>query len=399
MYENTTYEVILQRMLDRVPDKFDKREGSVIWDTHSPTAIELQILYLELDVILKEAYGDSASREFLILRCKERGIYPHEATKAVLKGVFVPSTIDVTGKRFNIGDMNYVVSGKTADGEYQVECETAGKIGNQFFGPMIPIEYIKGLERAELTEILIPGEDEEETEDLRQRYFASFEETAFGGNVRDYKERTNAIPGVGSTKVTRIWNGDISPAEMIPSNNVQIWYEGIKDTLSGEVKNWLDKVYTAAKEKKLTVGGTVLLTIVNSEFGTASDALIHTVQEIIDPEQNAGGGYGLAPIGHVVLVRSAKAVSIDIKTTLFFEEGYDWENLQSLIEDAIDSYLLELRKMWDKSSCLTIRLSQIDNRLLGVRGVVDIQNTRINGLSSNLTLGEYEIPILGGVEA
>lgn len=143
----------------------------------------------------------------------------------------------------------------------------------------------------------------------------------------------------------------------------------------------------------------MLLTIVNSEFGTASDALIHTVQEIIDPEQNAGGGYGLAPIGHVVLVRSAKAVSIDIKTTLFFEEGYDWENLQSLIEDAIDSYLLELRKMWDKSSCLTIRLSQIDNRLLGVRGVVDIQNTRINGLSSNLTLGEYEIPILGGVEA
>ena len=157
MYENTTYEVILQRMLDRVPDKFDKREGSIIWDTHSPTAIELQILYLELDVILKEAYGDSASREFLILRCKERGIYPHEATKAVLKGVFTPSTIDVTGQRFNIGDINYIVTGKIADGEYRVECETAGKIGNQFFGSMIPIEYIKGLQTAELTEILVPG--------------------------------------------------------------------------------------------------------------------------------------------------------------------------------------------------------------------------------------------------
>ena len=43
MYENVTYEVILQRMLECVPDQFDKREGSVIWDTHSPTAIELQI--------------------------------------------------------------------------------------------------------------------------------------------------------------------------------------------------------------------------------------------------------------------------------------------------------------------------------------------------------------------
>lgn len=202
MYEDTTYEVLLERMLGRVPDKFDKREGSVIWDTHSPTAIELQILYIELDTILKEAYGDSASREFLILRCRERGIYPHEATHAVLKGVFAPSTVDVTGQRFNIGDINYVVTGKIADGEYQVECETAGKTGNQFFGTMIPIEYINGLQSAELVEILIPGEDEEETEDLRKRYFASFGENAFGGNRADYLEKTNAIPGVGRTKVT-----------------------------------------------------------------------------------------------------------------------------------------------------------------------------------------------------
>lgn len=88
MYENVTYESILERMLNRIPGKFDKREGSVIWDTHSPTAIELQILYIELDTILREAYGDTASREFLIMRCRERGIYPDEASKAVLRGVF-----------------------------------------------------------------------------------------------------------------------------------------------------------------------------------------------------------------------------------------------------------------------------------------------------------------------
>ena len=33
MYEDTTYEAIRDRMLARVADKFDKREGSVIWDT------------------------------------------------------------------------------------------------------------------------------------------------------------------------------------------------------------------------------------------------------------------------------------------------------------------------------------------------------------------------------
>ena len=87
MYENVTYEMIRDRMLSRIPDKFDKREGSVIWDTHSPTAIELRILYIELDAILREAYGDTASRKFLIFRCKEQGITPYPATNAVLKGV------------------------------------------------------------------------------------------------------------------------------------------------------------------------------------------------------------------------------------------------------------------------------------------------------------------------
>ncbi len=67
---------------------------------------------------------------------------------------------------------------------------------------MIPIDYIQGLKTAELTEILIPGEDEEDTEKLRQRYFDSFKDSAFGGNVRDYLNKTKSIPGVGSVKVT-----------------------------------------------------------------------------------------------------------------------------------------------------------------------------------------------------
>lgn len=110
MYEDQTYEVILERMLARVNEKFDKREGAVIFDTHSPTAIEFQILYIELDTILREAYGDTASREFLILRCKERGITPDPATNAILRGVFTPSNIDVIGiscTKLNISNQPY----------------------------------------------------------------------------------------------------------------------------------------------------------------------------------------------------------------------------------------------------------------------------------------------------
>lgn len=397
MYENITYESILERMLARVPNKFDKREGSVIWDTHSPTAIELQILYIELDMILKEAYGDTASRQFLILRCRERGITPYPATNAVLRGVFVPSDVDVAGQRFNIGDVNYVVTEKIADGEYRVQCETAGRVGNQFLGTMTPIEYVRGLQTAQLTEVLIPGEDEEGTEDLRQRYFDSFNESAFGGNVRDYLEKTNAIPGVGRTKVTRAWNRGISPAGMIPTKRVEAWYEEVREEVEEEVRNWLDLVYHAAKKKQLTVGGTVLLTIMDSEFNAASDALVHTVQEIIDPEVNAGNGNGLAPIGHVVMVQSAVEVTVSVRSSLTFDTGYGWDNLQASLEAAVSDYLLEIRKGWADTDHPVVRISHIDTRLLGVQGVVDVQDTTVNGMDGNLTLGKYEIPVLGGV--
>ena len=398
MYEDQTYEVILERMLARVNEKFDKREGAVIFDTHSPTAIEFQILYIELDTILREAYGDTASREFLILRCKERGITPDPATNAILRGVFTPSNIDVIGKRFNIGTMNYVVLREATDGEggYEVQCETPGIIGNQYLGQMIPIEYIDGLETATLTEILIPGEDEEDTEVLRDRYFASFEEKAFGGNRADYINKTNAIPGVGSTKVTRVWNGDISPASMIPNEAVQAWYKTGLSSLPAAVQSWITAVYTAAKGLKLTTGGTVLITILNSNFDVANETLLNLVKETLDPDEYTGEGYGLAPIGHVVNVVSAEAVEITVKTTITFDVGYSWSNLQTSIDEVIKNYLLELRKTWADEDHLIVRISQIETRLLGIKGIVDITGTTINGAAGNLTLGKYEVPVYEG---
>lgn len=396
MYEHVTYEEILKRMLGRVSSRFDKREGSVIWDTHSPTAIELKILYIELDTIIKEAYGDTASREFLILRCKERGIVPHPATCAVLKGVFTPPNIDVTGKRFSIETINYVVTEKIADGEYQVECEETGRIGNQYSGNMIPIEYVDGLATAELTEILIPGEDAEETEALRERYFNSFGDEAFGGNVQDYLDKTNAIPGVGATKVTRVWNSDITPANMIPTDSVAEWYESIISTVNPDVQLWLSSVYHAGKAKKLTTGGTVKLTIIDSEFNPPTQTLLDTVQTIIDPEINAGEGYGLAPIGHVVTVEGAEAVSIAVKTNLTFDTGFGWTNLQNAIEEAISGYLTELCSGWGDAPYLIVRISQIESRILAIEGIIDVQDTLLNDAAENMALNKFQVPVFGG---
>lgn len=401
MYESQTQEAILERMLGRVSNQMDKRQSSLIWDTHSSTAIELQNLYIELDTMISNSYGDTAAREFLIRLAKDRGITAEPATKAVLKGLFEPANIDMTGQRFNIDRLNYVVGEKIADGEYQVQCETAGIIGNQYLGRMIPIDYINGLQSAELVQVLIPGEDEENTEALRQRYLDSFSSAAFGGNRTDYLAKIKAINGVGDVKIERVWNGGLKPADMIPSADVTSWYNTtMSGTISTAAANWLRTVYTAAHDKKLTVGGTVLVCIVDSDdFGPCSDTLVNTVQTAIDPTQNAGEGEGLAPIGHVVNVRSASAVQVNIKTQLTFEQGYSWANLQKSIEAAAAAYLLELRKEWASRGSLVVRVSRIESEILTVRGVADITGTKLNGIADNLQLGAYDVPSLGEVSA
>ena len=116
MYEGETHEVILDRMLKRVSDKFDKREGSILWDTHSPTAFEFQLLYIELDTILREAYGDTASREFLIRRCKERGIAPDDLEK--VKQKFFKAKNSVRGSGIGLAVVDEIV--QTLGGRFEI---------------------------------------------------------------------------------------------------------------------------------------------------------------------------------------------------------------------------------------------------------------------------------------
>jgi uncharacterized phage protein gp47/JayE len=216
-------------------------------------------------------------------------------------------------------------------------------------------DYINGLGRAEITELLIPGQDEEETEKLRQRYFDSFNMKAYGGNISDYKLKVHEIEGVGAVKVTPVWNG----------------------------------------------GGTVLLTILDSDFNQASPTLIKKVQDTMDPTKDARG-LGVAPIGHIVTVQGTSNVAINIHTNITFEPNFSWSLVKLKVEEVVKNYLLELRKTWalkneKVSNNLVVRVSRIEAKILDINGIMDIQNTTINGSPNNLQLTEYQIPVWGGI--
>lgn len=351
MYEDLSVEVILERMIDRVKEQnsnIDTREGSVIYNALAPAAVELMGMYIEAQRIMDETFADTASREYLIKRAKERGISPQPATNAILKGVFTPRTLTIPiGSRFSLENLNYEVIEKITDGEYQLKCETLGIEGNAHFGTLIPIEYINGLQSAELTELLIPGEDEEETETFRRRYFQSLEAEAYGGNKIDYKTKVALIPGVGGVKVYsgHEWNG----------------------------------------------GGTVKIVITNSNYEKPHETLVETVQEEVDPISSPGEGAGIAPIGHVVTVAGVNETSVDISMLVTLESGFEWDDVQSSVEAAIDEYFLTLNKDWENQTNIIVRISQIETRILAITGVLDIMNTKINGAEENYTVDKESI--------
>ena len=357
-YSEMTFDFLMERMLGEIPDKFDKREGSIIWDALAPAALELENLYIELDYIRKNTFASTADREHLIERAKERGKYVLPATFSTVKAKF-NKQIDVY-TRFNFERLNFFVEEYLGEQEetdkpntylYKLRCENLGTIGNVESGKLTPIDNIQGLTIAEIISLLIPARDEEDTEDFRTRYFESLYLTPYGGNVDDYILKVKELAEIGAVKVEPVWQG----------------------------------------------GGTVKLTILDNKLETPSKELIDEVQEKIDPIPYKGLGKGIAPIGHIVTVLGATKVEINIDTKITFDKETVFKDVKSAIEKTIEEYINELIKQWQNKEYLVVRLSQIEARLLNIPGVLDIENTTINGKEENLILKETEIPAMGVV--
>lgn len=403
LFDSRTYENLLASTLARVPDSFDKRESSIIYNGVAPTTAELAQLYIGMDFVFKATYLLTAPREYLILRAKDRGMEPKSASAAVFRAVF---NIEVPiGSRFSCEDINFVVSERMAEEDteellsYKVFSETVGSAVNDYTGSLIPIEYIDGLTTASLVELLIPGDDEEDTEMFRQRVLDSIQTQPFGGNQADYKQKVLSIEGVSAVKVYPVWNSDVAPSQFVPSESVQNWFEGGMNGVSDSaVIDWITAIYNAALNKKLSVGGTVKLVIMGANNSSPSDELIDIVQTTIDPTQNTGEGLGLAPIGHIVKVEGVKPTLIYVNAIIEYTEGWSIDNARSYIEAAIDEYFSELAQEWEDVDKIVVRLSHLESKILQKCSVMitDITGTAFNGVCSNVYLDADCIPVRGG---
>ena len=351
MFEDVTFDEVMDRMLDRIDDVYDKRESSPIYEALAPAALEIVNIYATISDMFDEIFADTASREYLIRLAIARGLAPFPATNAIVRLDITPASVELeTGSGFTTDSTSYTVTEKLSASSYKMTCNDVGEIGNNYLGDVIPVDYIEGLETAEITEILIYGEAEEDTEDFRERYMQSFTANEFGGNKIEYKTKTLELSGVGAVKVVPVWNG----------------------------------------------AGTVKLVITNDEYRRASDVLINSVQDVFDPQKN-GMGEGIAPIGHIVTIDTVEEVAVGISTDITFDTGYDWNSCEIAVNDALETYFSSLRKQWDSQNTIVVRISSINAAILSVQGITDISGTLLNRTGENLTLDAYKIPVSGGV--
>lgn len=372
-----TYDYILTEALSKVPDNVDKREGSIIRDALSPCCYEAAKHILYLADIIEQTYIETANGLWLDGRVIEGGITRDPATYAKKLGVFKtqlnePCQISIGQSFSTVGDtiLNYTAvqvyvneDGDVVPGSYIMQCNTVGSVGNSYIGRIVPNDYIEKLASAEITTLLYPGEEEESDDSLRERFLANLMKTAFGGNIAQYRQWAKEIPGIGGVQVYPVWAG----------------------------------------------GGTVKLSIIDTDYNSCSSEFCQTILEKFDPE-NSGGetglGLGIAPIGHKVTVSTPLPRTINVSGKITLLPGYKLETLLPQIKLALEEYLLSLRQAWENSDdennySVIVYLGRINFAILNVKGVSSAYELQLNGTDTDIRLTEtsslQEIPVLGTV--
>jgi uncharacterized phage protein gp47/JayE len=374
-FTNKTYRNILSEQLARVPNTIDKRELSLIQTALGPASWYLEGLFMLLAQLQRNGFALTATGDALDLKAAERGVSRNIATPAIRAGVFnVEPNI---GDRFStingVNSLNFFVSnqmGLEADGLYHCEltCETPGSEGNNYTGNLLPITFIAGLTSAVMTDIIIPGTNEQDDEGLRQKYLDSLLAESFAGNIAYYRDIIKNQDNITGVQVYPIWNG----------------------------------------------GGTVMCSILDGNYNAATPALIELIQNFVCPLNPSTSnpteyGLGKAPIGAQVTIGTPAEFPIAITATVELISGFTIPAVQQRVEDVINEYFLQIRREWDRITVsngsvmylVNVFASRINSALMSIEEVVNVTNITLNGSAADLILTQTgalnQIPTLSGV--
>lgn len=352
MYEEKTFENILNEMLEQVTD-VDTSEGSLMYEACSKIALTLEKTYADLSRLYDNLSITEMEEEFFEKFATDRGVNRTSAKPAQVLCKF-GQDIEI-GTRFNCGDYDYTVISIYDDSgyEYIAECDTAGTGPNTNVGDLEPIDYVEDWEGGVLTKILKYGTDIEDIEAYKQRFKElRYNIQSFAGNKAAYKEYI--------AKYNDIYGG---VADCIPF--------------------------------RTTDGKTINVYAVDSEYKALNSDKVTSLQNYIDPITSTGEGDGIAPIGHSVVAMTPTNMNINVAVKVDLDTEYTWEGVKDSIKAKIEEYLLTLRKLWSKNKKCIVRVSQIEYAVLSVQGVIDCTSATVNGSAKNIEIAYSKIPVMG----
>lgn len=343
MYEDQTFEVVLKRLLSRVPDNVDKREGSVIYNSLAPAAMEIADIYAELDRHLTLRFTGTSGSTYLDLKVADQGIVRIQATYALRRGLFYDSTnalIDIPlNSRWSIADLMYTAVERVSIGHYVLKCGTRGEMGNKPYGTLLPIDYIAGLARAELSDVLSAGVEAETDESLQARFDLEVRKRPASGNKAHYAKLAREVAGIVDVRVQRAWNGP----------------------------------------------GTVKVVLLGDNKRAPSDSTVAAARARILEEIQLDSDGAITVVG----VTEAM-VSISAKLTL--RAGGVLTEAVEQIRSTVSAYLAALA--WTDT---VVRYNKIGEALLDAVDVLDYADLRVNGGTANLELADDQVPVMGAV--
>lgn len=343
-------DVIRQRMLDSLPNRFDKSTGTFTWETYQAAAIEYENMNILLENGLEQAFAGTADLEHLkIIAFEDRGIIYRDSAKATGR----LKVTGVEGSTIEIGDLfandlqqyqatEKVELGASGEATVGVECTIGGTVGNTPPNTIINFpKTIAGINSVTNELEFNNGVDEEGRDSLLERYYLEIRKSATSGNINHYIKWASSVQGVGAVKVKPIWNG----------------------------------------------GGTVKVVILDQEKKPASSELISSTSAYIETQR---------PIGADVTVSTATELLINIDCKVQVLRDYTLEQVKEDVQKNLEAYFKEMA--FESFKVYYAKVGNIIFNSLGVNNI-DYSSLTINGLKDDIILldtnAETQIPKVG----
>lgn len=143
MFEDMTFENIMEAMMEEMPDDIDTSEGSLLYNACAKQAVQLEETYMFMAGIEKNMFADTADLEHLIRIGNDIGCFINEATYAEFEAQFncaVP-----IGSRWNCDEYNYTVFNVIDENKhiYRLGCDTSGSGPNTLLSDLDPITFVE----------------------------------------------------------------------------------------------------------------------------------------------------------------------------------------------------------------------------------------------------------------